>query len=253
YVNQMFGRSGGTSYDIALGESVYKGDGSSSLGFLTSYQIVQKITKGDVHITVKTESAGNVTTHYYVNVQARSMIAISTDVGYEKGFTSYNMGEDGTIPIIDVTLNENNSTVEDVNVGGNLNTMYSYNYVVLGVSKTEVTNVTANITGYGVRSNKSMTRIYGHLLILASGTIDDVYVRETGDFTVGPYYRFSLNETVGKGRIGARIGWELINIRDFGLSGGAELGYFPGLTTSPLGDKIYFKIKSSFCFGKTFL
>lgn len=125
-----------------------------------------------------------------------------------------------------------------------------YNNLAIGLSKLDITNVQVEVKSFGIRSNRSFSRKYFHLLIPVNNEFDDVFVENYDYQTDETYYkRYQLNNL--KKMIGFRIGYDINNFHKFGLQAGFEAGVFPGLSSNMVNN-IYFKFKAALGFGVLF-
>jgi hypothetical protein len=108
--------------------------------------------------------------------------------------------------------------------------MMDYSMLQFGISGVSMGFYDAQIEGYGRRTSKFFNRYYFDMLILLGSSVDPIYNKNT----IGPnqsvtvYTQYELNNSP-RSRVGFCLGAEMLNIRKFGIEGGVEAAYIPGI------------------------
>lgn len=238
--------SKGTSVDDNLGGmSIYQEPSFfSSFGGVVSYPFYKEELVRDVAIHVKNDNGKK-----EFHVPSTYHFGYNIDLGYELGSSLYAF--DGTnIQGNEVFSDQTATTSTDIENTSEMSTMFDYAYAAIGLSKVKQHYFKGDFDGYGKKSTKGMSRIYAHVLVLTSSSVDDILIEDsqisgTDDYV---YRQYELNETISMLKVGGRVGWESISMSKLGLSYGVEAGFQPGPVTK-LGQNAYFEFRTKLTLG----
>ncbi|MCW3086109.1 MAG: hypothetical protein JWP12_3475 [Bacteroidetes bacterium] len=226
---------------IITANSVYAYKASKDFRAMLGFVLVQK----EVATTVKFHLKSVGQTSYVTKVPTKKTFFVMADLGFRKGFTwVYGGGKDLTFTNVN---SPEGFTPPDPTV---TRTMMDYTMLQVGVSTGSLGFYKANISGYGDRRAEQSVRYYLDMLVLLGSKIDDVYQKNDlgGNLDNTLYTRYGLNDSK-RSKVGFCLGAQLDNISRFGIAGGVETGYIPGIKGN-FGSNFCFSIKSSLSLAK---
>lgn len=229
--------------------SIYAEQLPKSLMATVSYMVSNKEVPTKVNFHLKTTGTGRVKTEHYTQAESKQAKFVMIDLGIRRGFNLVQ----GTGKKLKIE-----SELEDGGIAtqidpARINTMMDYVILQGGVSFGQIGFWKADIEEYGGRREDNFVRYYVNALYLLDSKIDPVYYdisRLNSKVQSDMYARYELNNSK-RSKLGICIGATLNNIDRFGIQGGAEIGYMPGIAGS-FKSNLSITLHSNLSIGRVF-
>nr|WP_294862567.1 hypothetical protein [uncultured Fluviicola sp.] len=209
--------------------SQYKANKNQNLSLSGSYFVKSKETTET--ITVHLKSSGKVNT--VTRVPATVIKKLGVTLGYEQGFTWYNMNNKEII----VEMRDEPGVQKTFNLGSQ-STVQTFKYVKLGLNWTKTHYFKGKFEEYGERSDSGIKTTWFSVILAAQNKFDDVYVpvplpdnvyyTETQNIRLSPATMNDLNKKLP---VGIEFGQRYSMFRS-GISYDYNIRYLPGLMKS---------------------
>lgn len=226
------------------GSSVYKSTKSRYANTTLGYSF-SKIKQGKVYIRLGSGSTngGMTKIEKYTYVDAKYKQQFGVQGGYQKGFSHL------TVPSGISVTDYYDESAKVVQTQYKTSTFMEYAWLSFGGSYSKMIDVEVDLSTYGVRSNESLTRFYGNILLSTQSSLEDIYM--VSDFGSSSSYthRYVLNGNTNLSRLGFNIGYEVFKIKSIGLFYNLEIGLMPGVKIEGAGNG-YLSFKWGMLIGK---
>lgn len=207
-----------------LANSVYAYKAPKEFRALFGFMVVCKDVGTTVDFHLK--HVGN--TNYITKVPAQKTFFVMADLGLRKGF-NWVACTDKELEFETIMAPEGFTPPAPSTV----RTMMDYTTLQVGVSAGSMGFYKASISGYGERRSEKSVRYYLDALVLLNSKVDDIYYENTLGMNQDNvlYTQYGLDKSK-RSKVGFCLGATMNNISKFGINGGVEAAYIPGIKGS---------------------
>lgn len=209
--------------------SQYKANKNQYLALAGTYFVTEKESTEEITVSLKTSGKVNTVT----KVPAKVIKKMGVTLGYEQGFTWYNMNNKS----ISVELRDEPGVEKTFNLPSQ-STVQTFKYVKLGLNWTKTHYFKGKFEEYGERSDSGIKTTWFNVLIGAQNKFDDVYVpvpapenvytTESQAIRLSPATMDGLNKKLP---VGVEFGQRYSMFKS-GVAFDYSLRYLPGLMTN---------------------